>query len=85
MARYWKERWDTAKADLEAAHARVEALKGSASSGSGSDATYSYSKYARAMSDETAALIEYSRVLRIYTDLVVHGKLPDDPAERTRK
>jgi hypothetical protein len=27
---------------------------------------------------ETAALCEYVRVLRIYTDLTVHGKLPED-------
>jgi hypothetical protein len=32
----------------------------------------------RARDIETAALCEYVRVLRIYTDLTVHGKLPPE-------
>jgi hypothetical protein len=74
LERYWKDRWLKAKADLEAVRTRVESLKHDASSALGPDGGYAY---ARAMMDETTALIEYSRALRIYTDLVVHGKLPD--------
>ncbi len=85
LERYWEKRWNTARADLEAARARVEAFKNGISSASGPDGLYSYSGYARAMMEETAALIQYSRVLRIYTDLKVHGKLPDGPDERNRK
>ena len=32
----------------------------------------------RALHAQTLALKEYQRVLRIYTDLVVHGKIPDE-------
>ena len=77
LERYWKERWWKAKLDLDAARAHVESLK--SDSASGPDGSYAH---ARAMVDETAVLIEYSRVLRIYTDLMVHGKLPDDPNDR---
>ncbi len=62
-----------AKADLEAARAHVQSIKQELSSG----LLDSANAYKSALEQETAALIEYSRVLRIYTDLVVHGKLPD--------
>ncbi len=34
--------------------------------------------YYRALLHENAALCEYMRILRIYTDLVVSGKAPED-------
>jgi len=74
LERYWKERSLRAKADLDTARSRVQSSKDDLSSGV--DGSYAY---ARAMMDETHALVEYSRVLRIYTDLVVHGNLPDEP------
>ena len=75
LERDWRERWLKAKADLDAARARVASLKPAG----GPDGNYAY---ARAVMDETDALAEYSRVLRLYADLVVHGKLPTakDPA-----
>ena len=80
MEREWKERLSTAKLDLDAARANVQSVKDDASGLSGPDGGYAHARYTRAMMDETAALIEYSRVLRIYTDLMVHGNLPDEHA-----
>lgn len=71
LERYWKDRWHKAKFNLEAARANVESVKHDATSGP--DGNYAY---ARAMKTETAALIEYSRILRVYTDVVVHDKVP---------
>ena len=78
LERYWREQWQKAKADLDTVSTRVESLKQDASCANGPDGGYAYARYARAMMEETTALVEYSRVLRIYTDLVVHGKLPAD-------
>ena len=75
VERYWKERWHKAKLDLDATRALVQSLKDDAGL-NGPDGVYAYARYARAMMDETAALVEYSRVLRIYTDLMIYGKLP---------
>jgi hypothetical protein len=36
------------------------------------------SPLARARQAESEALTEYSRVLRLFTDLTVHGKLPEE-------
>ncbi len=76
LERYWKERWHKAKLDLDTARAFLQAVKSNMPSDPyGADTGNAYKS---ALEQETAALIEYSRVLRIYTDLVVHGKLPDD-------
>lgn len=75
LERYWKERWLQAKLELEAARAHVQSVKSTLSGPYGADGAYAY---ARAIQGETTALIEYSRTLRIYTDLVVHGKVPDN-------
>jgi CheY-like chemotaxis protein len=40
------------------------------------------SSLSRARETETRALVEYSRVLTIFTDLTVHGKVPDQQAPR---
>lgn len=71
---YWREQWTRAKVDLEAARAHVESIKDSCGV-HGPDGAYAY---ASALNQETASLIEYSRVLRIYTDLMVHGRRPED-------
>ncbi len=81
MERYWKERWHKAKCDLDTARASVKSLKEDARL-SGPDGGYAHARYTRAMVDEIAALVEYSRVLRIYTDLMIHGKLPNRDDER---
>ncbi len=64
----------TAKHLLDAARANVQSVKDDA----GPDGTYAHARYTRAVLADTKALVEYSRVLRIYTDLMVHGKVPDD-------
>lgn len=71
LEREWKERWLKAKVDLDAARAHVASLK----QDGGSEGAYAY---ACAVMAETAALVEHSRVLRIYADLVVYGKVPDE-------
>ena len=78
LERYWEERCLQAKLKLEAARAHVQSVKSTLSGPYGADGAYAYT---RAIKGETTALIEYSRTLRIYTDLVVHGKLPgnEDP------
>lgn len=40
------------------------------------DGQYAYQGALRA---ENAAFAEYSRVLRIFSDLVLHGKMPEEP------
>jgi len=81
LERYWRERWQQAKLDLDAARSRVLSVKDDAFAGvAGPDGGYAHARYTRAMMDETTALVEYSRILRIYTDLVVHGKVPDEAA-----
>ncbi len=77
LERYWKERWHKAKLDLETARARHQAVKERSE-----DRYEADNAYRSSLEQETAALIEYSRVLRIYTDLVVHGKLPTADDER---
>lgn len=77
LERYWKERLSTAKNVLDAARANVQSVKDDAGL-DGPDGTYAHARYTRAVRDETTALVEYSRVLRIYTDLMVHGKVPEE-------
>lgn len=74
LERYWKERCSQAKLELEAARAHVQSIKQDVLSGPyGADGAYAY---ARAIKGETSALIEYSRTLRIYTDLVSMANYP---------
>ena len=68
----WKQRWDEAKRKLELAAIHVEQIEQQTRSG---DA------YRQALEAEILAAAEYSRVLRIYTDLAVHGKTPEEVAE----
>ena len=76
LERHWKERLQNAKLELEHARDDLLAIKDQFSSGiDGPDGGYAYRQ---AICKETAALIEYSRVLRIYTDLAVHGKVPEE-------
>ncbi len=79
LERYWKERLSTAKHLLDAARVNVQSVKVDAD---GPDGTYAHARYTRAVLAETTALVEYSRVLRIYTDLMVHGKVPAQNDER---
>ena len=72
---YWKDRWVTAKRDLEEAHARFRSVAENGSAMIGPDGGYAYRK---ALELETAALVRYSKTLRLYTDLVLYGKVPSE-------
>jgi len=74
LERHWKQRWIQARRALERASADFQAIQ-SHNGVLGPDGRYAYR---HALAQETAALIEYSRVLRLYTDLVLHDKIPDD-------
>lgn len=73
LERHWQERCLKAKLDLEKARAHVQTVKENMSYGADTGNAYKL-----ALEQETAALIEYSRVLRIYADLVFHGRVPDE-------
>lgn len=79
LERHWHEQWSNAKLDLENAKAHLQSIKQSGINPDEGDA------YRAAIELETAALIEYSRVLRIYTDLVLHGKIPDEDEDAKGK
>ena len=66
----WRQRWHQAKLNLEIARIHYREIdKAPANKISSED-------HQRAAEAVRAAIAEYSRVLKIYTDLKVHGKLP---------
>lgn len=71
---YWHNRWVKAKRSLEEASARFQAIQ-EGNGVLGPDGGYAYR---HALGQETAALVEYSRVLRLYTDLILYGKVPSE-------
>jgi hypothetical protein len=79
---FWKERCESLKRDLEAAklhRAEVETrYRG------GSILSEDFYGYRRAVEAENDALTEYSRALRIYANLAIHGKASDDHADTAR-
>lgn len=76
----WKQRWEAAKLKLEQAAARVREKESAVRSRSVPE-PQGFDAYSHALEAETIALTEYARVLRIYTDLVVHGKMPEEASE----
>ena len=77
LERIWRNRLFRALDDLEIARARLkdaEVLRSSQPVGH-PDGEFAYRE---AVIAERIALLEYSRVLSITTDLIVHGKLPHD-------
>ena len=75
----WYERLKGARLRVEAAQLHLhEFLQGSPFSGTyNADGNYAYRQ---AVKDETIALLEYARVMRIYENLTVRGVLPDEDA-----
>ena len=66
----WRERWERAKTNLELAAIHFHEIERMAN--------IHKADYERSLRVLTAAVAEYSEVLRIYTDLKVYGKTPDD-------
>ena len=75
LQRQWQKKWKIAELELEAARVRLQSIENDPFGVDGPDGGYAYRA---ALRHETAALIKYSRVLRIYTDLVLNGRVPDD-------
>ena len=71
----WKRRSDAAKQKLDAASAKLREVERDIHAGSTEETDYVYRQAIRA---ETDALIERARVLRIYTDLMAHGTIPEE-------
>ena len=73
----WRNRVNEARARLQFARNFVKEVQGDLKSGvvAGSDASLAFQRALRA---ETFALAEYHRVLRLFTALVVEGKIPDE-------
>ena len=65
----WKHRWEEAKLQLELAAIHAKQIE---------QQMMPIDVYREALEAEILASVEYTRVLRIYTDLVVHGKVPDE-------
>ena len=65
----WKHRWEEAKLQLELAAIHVKQIE---------QQMMQIDAYRQALETEILAAVEYTRVLRIYTDLVVYGKVPDE-------
>jgi CheY-like chemotaxis protein len=80
LARYqledvWRRRFETAQARYKEANARYRRLLQEEPDGQPPGAD---SPLALARREESEALEEYSHTLRIFTDLTIHGKLPDE-------
>ena len=71
----WRERLEFARLQLEAAKDHVEAAKELQSQAPSPDGAYGFR---RALQAETRALVQYRRALRIFTDLVAKGKIPEE-------
>jgi hypothetical protein len=71
----WRERTDLARRRYRIAKAECAKAISEQSDAAPPDGTFGYRKALRA---ENAALAEYSRVLRIFGDLVANGKMPQD-------
>lgn len=65
----WREKWMQAKTNLEFARIHFSEIE--------RVANVPEEDYQRSLQALTVAVNEYTRVLQIYTDLTVHGKIPD--------
>lgn len=73
----WRERLKDAKLRLEFAYNYVKEVQKDLEAG-GVPAPDGNFAFARAIKAENFALAEYNRVLRIFGDLLVQGKIPDE-------
>ena len=74
LEKLWKQRWNAAKLKLELAAIYVTQIE---------QQMPKKDAYRQALEAEVHAAVEYTRVLRIYTDLVVHGKIPEEAESKT--
>jgi len=74
----WLVRLRDARARLEAARIHLKDIEEQLQSGLFPPPDGGFA-YRAALRSETEALIKYSHMVRTYTDLVVHGKIPDEP------
>jgi hypothetical protein len=75
MEKLWKDRSEDAKLKFDQACRELREVERAISSGTTEESAYVYRNAVRA---ETAALVEYARVLRAYTDLVAYGMIPNE-------
>ena len=66
----WREKWQKAKLNLELATIHFHEVD--------KVTNIPAQDYQRSLQALAVALNEYSRVLQIYTDLTMHGKIPED-------
>ena len=79
LEKVWKSRWQEAKLNFELASLHMAEIKEQTHSG----AIIPLNAFRDALEAKSAALTEYTKVLRAYTDLVVHGKMPEEPKIKT--
>ena len=70
----WKERLEFARLKLEAAKLRLEVAKELQSQAPSADGAHAFR---RALETKRRASTKYTLALRIFTDLVVEGKVPE--------
>ena len=68
----WRNKWKQAKMNLELARIQFNEIERE-----GMLQTTPDEDYQRAFQALAASMTEYSRVLRIYTDLALHDKIPE--------
>ena len=73
LEEHWRQRWMDAKLKLELAHTEVTKRHEQMNGMAAPDGFFAYGK---ALEMESNALAEYARVLKLYTDLVIHGIAP---------
>ena len=77
----WRQRLDVARLRLQFAHTYVKEVQRDLQQGSVPSADGNVA-LERAQRSENVAVVEYNRVLGIFTDLVVAGKIPDKKPAR---
>ena len=73
LEKQWRQRWREAKLSLELARIHLKEIQQQSATRDIPDQDYHRSLHAL-----TIALLEYSRVRRIYTDLRTNGKAPHE-------
>ena len=80
----WRQRLNEAKLRLDFASNYVKEIQRDFSSGE-LPAPDGHDAYQQALHAESHAIAEYRRILRIFSELVVSGKKPDEAASRLLK
>ncbi len=75
MEAFWRAEWQNAKQSLEAARRRRKDIEEANSIQT--VVSEDYFAYGQALKAENLALTKYARLTRVYTDFLLHRKLPD--------